>query len=408
MTADVIVVGGGVVGLSSAWLAAGQGLAVTVLDPAPGRGASWVAAGMLAPVTEATFGEEALVGLLVAAAERWPAFAAALADATGADVGYRPCGTVAVAVDADDRAVLDQMLAFQQSLRLPAERLLASDCRRLVPALSPGIRGGVHVPGDHQVDNRRLLPALLAACRRAGVTVVQQRADAVVVGPDGAAAGVELADGTRLVAGTVLVAPGVDLGGLGGVPDGVLPPVHPVKGHVVRLRGPADRPLLDRTVRGLVHGRPCYLVPRDDGTVVVGATSEDRGFDRTVQAGAVHGLLDDARTLVPGIDELELVEALAGLRPGSPDNAPFVGRTALPRLLLAAGHYRNGILLAPLTADAVTALLDGRPVPPALAPFGPDRAVPGRPVPVPDRPAPDRPVPGRPVPGRPGAARVAR
>ncbi len=378
MTTDLLVVGGGVIGLSAAWQAARGGMTVTVVYPSPARGASWVAAGMLAPVTEATFGEEALVHLLVAGAQRWPSFASDLAEATGADVGYRPCGTVAVAVDADDRAVLDQMLAFQQSLGLAAERLAATDCRRLVPALSPGIRGGVAVPGDHQVDNRRLLPALLAAGRRAGVTVIGQRAAAVVVDPTGSAAGVDLADGSRLAAGAVLAAPGVDLGGLGGVPDGVLPPVHPVKGHVLRLRGSAHRPLLERTVRGLVHGRPCYLVPRDDGTVVVGATSEDRGFDRTVMAGAVHGLLDDARALVPGVDELELVEAQAGLRPGSPDNAPFVGWTAVPRLLLAAGHYRNGILLAPLTADVVVALLGGQPGPPAFAPFGPDRLGAGR------------------------------
>jgi len=378
VTTDLLVVGGGVIGLSAAWQAARGGMTVTVVDPSPARGASWVAAGMLAPVTEATFGEEALVHLLVAGAQRWPSFANDLAEATGADVGYRPCGTVAVAVDADDRAVLDQMLAFQQSLGLAAERLAATDCRRLVPALSPGIRGGVAVPGDHQVDNRRLLPAVLAAGRRAGVTVIGQRAAAVVVDPTGSAAGVDLADGSRLAAGAVLAAPGVDLGGLGGVPDGVLPPVHPVKGHVLRLRGSAHRPLLERTVRGLVHGRPCYLVPRDDGTVVVGATSEDRGFDRTVMAGAVHGLLDDARALVPGVDELELVEAQAGLRPGSPDNAPFVGWTAVPRLLLAAGHYRNGILLAPLTADVVVALLGGQPGPPAFAPFGPDRLGAGR------------------------------
>lgn len=373
MNADVIVVGGGVVGLSSAWSAAQGGASVVVVDPAPGRGASWVAAGMLAPVTEATFGEEALVHLLVAGAERWSSFAAALADATGTDIGYRPCGTVAVAVDADDRAVLDQMLAFQRSLGLQAERLAASDCRRLVPALSPGIRGGVQVPGDHQVDNRRLLPALLAACRSVGVTFVDQSAAAVVIGADGGAVGIDLADGTRLGSGVVLVCPGADLVHLGGVPGGVLPPVHPVKGHVVRLRGPADRPLLDRTVRGLVRGRPCYLVPRHDGTVVVGATSEERGFDRTVQAGAVHSLLDDARTLVPGVDELELVEVLAGLRPASPDNAPFVGWTSVPGLAVAVGHYRNGILLAPLTADAVAALLAGRNVPPAMVGFGPDR-----------------------------------
>jgi glycine oxidase len=372
--ADAIFVGGGAIGLSGAWQASRQGLRVTVVDPAPGRGASWVAAGMLAPVTEAGFGEEPLVRLLVAGADRWAAFAADLTEAGGADVGYRPCGTVVVAVDGSDRAVVDAFLAFRQALGLRAARLSASECRRLVPALAPGVRGGAEVPGDHQVDNRLLLAALLAACERSGVTMVREAAEAVAVGPGGAAVGVRVAGGRVLSAGAVVVAAGAESGLLTGVPEGVLPPVRPVKGHVVRLRGPVDRPLLSQTVRGLVHGRPCYLVPRRDGSVVVGATSEERGFDRSVQAGAVHALLDDARTLVPGVDELELVECLAGLRPGSPDNAPFVGWTSVPRLAVATGHYRNGILLAPITAEAVASLLAGGRVPEPLAAFGPSRA----------------------------------
>lgn len=373
MVADAIFVGGGVIGLSGAWQAARAGLQVTVVDPSPGRGASWVAAGMLAAVTEATFGEEALVRLLTAAAGRWPGFAAALGEEAGNDVGYRPCGTVAVATDPSDRAVIDQLLAYQQGLGLDARRLSGSECRRLVPALAPGVRGGAEVPGDHQVDNRRLVAALLEACRRAGVTAVEDRVVAVLTGVHGEARGVRLATGDDLAAGSVVACAGAATGELAGLPPGTLPPVRPVKGHIVRLRGPADRPLLERTVRGLVHGRPCYLVPRADGQLVVGATSEERGFDTAVQAGAVHALLDDARTLVPGVDELELVEALAGLRPGSPDNAPFVGWTAVPRLAVATGHYRNGILLTPLTAEALAELLAGRPAPPALAAFGPER-----------------------------------
>ena len=169
---------------------------------------------------------------------------------------------------------------------------------------------------------------------------------------------------------------------MAGLPEGALPSVRPVKGHVVRLRGPAERPLLERTVRGLVHGRPCYLVPRRDGSLVVGATSEERGFDTSVQAGAVHALLDDARALVPGVDELELVECLAGLRPGSPDNAPFVGWTAVEGVAVATGHYRNGMLLAPITAEAVAALLCGEPVPAPMAAFPPSRRAGRRPTAV--------------------------
>ncbi len=365
---DAIFVGGGVIGLSAAWVAARRGMEVAVVDPAPGRGASWVAAGMLAPVTEATFGDEALVPLLVAGAERWPDFADALGAAAGCAVGYRTCGTVVVALDGSDRAVVDQLVDYRRTLGLDTTRLSASECRRLVPALAPGIRGGAEVPGDHQVDNRLLLTALLTACELAGVTLVRRRAAAVVTGPDGAAAGVRCQNGLVLEAGAVVVAAGTGSPDVEGVP---LPPVRPVKGHVLRLRGPAD--LLPCTVRGLVRGRACYLVPRRDGQVVVGATAEERGEDRSVQAGSVHALLDDARTLVPGVDELELVGCEAGLRPATPDNGPAVGWTKVPRLAVATGHYRNGVLLAPLTAEAVADLLTGDEVPASLATFGPDR-----------------------------------
>ncbi|HLG67324.1 MAG TPA: glycine oxidase ThiO [Acidimicrobiales bacterium] len=374
MVLDAVFVGGGVIGLSGAWAAARAGLQVAVADPAPGRGASWVAAGLLAPVSEAHFGEEILVRLLVAAAGRWEAFAAALESASGRPVGYRRCGAVAVALDASDQAVLGQLLRFQHELGLEATRLSASECRALVPALAPGIRGGVDIPGDHQVDNRLLVEALSTACDRVGVRLVRTAVTAVERTRSGAAAGVRLRDGSGVRARAVVVAAGCESSLVAGVPAGVLPPIRPVKGHVVRLRGDPDRALLDRSVRGLVHGRPCYLVPRADGSLVVGATVEERGFDRSVQAGAVHALLDDARALVPGVDELELDECSAGLRPGSPDNGPFVGWTHMEGLAVAAGHYRNGILLAPITAEALAALLTGNQVPEALAPFAPDRA----------------------------------
>jgi glycine oxidase len=362
---DAIIVGGGVIGLSAAWQVARHGKSVTVVDPEPGSGATGVAAGMLAPVTEAGYGEEPLVRLLVEGARRWEAFAAELTAASGADIGYRPCGTVVVAADGSDRVAVDELLAYRQSLGLRATRLSPSECRRLVPALAPGIRGGAYVPGDHQVDNRLLLAALLAACDRAGVTMVAEPASELWAASAGVA--VRLAGGRVLSAGAAVVAAGAGCPAIGGVP---LPPLRAVKGHVLRLHGP---PLLSRTVRGLVHGRPCYLVPRGNGSVVVGATVEERGDDRRVQAGPVHALLDDARTLVPGIDELEFVECAAGLRPTTPDNGPYVGWSAVPGVALATGHYRNGILLGPITADALVALLSGRPVPPALQGFGPDR-----------------------------------
>jgi glycine oxidase len=366
----VHVVGGGVIGLACAWELSRNGHEVTVVAPAPGRtGASWVAAGMLAPVTEAQFGESALTALLVEGARRWPAFAAALHDATGDDIGYDTTGTVTVAVDASDRASLDDLLTYQHALGLEAYRRSASECRRLVPALSPALRGGLEVPGDHQVDNRALLGALVQACRQGGVTFVERRVAALEDGP-----ALVLDDGRRLAPDRVVLAAGTALPSIDGVAAAGLPSLRPVKGHILRL-GPPDAaspvPRLARTVRGLAHGRSVYLVPRPDGSVVVGATVEERGADTAVRAGAVHELLCDARAVVPAVDELELLEAATGLRPATPDNTPRIGWTALPGVLAAVGHYRNGILLAPLTAAAVVALVGRRPVAPLIEALAP-------------------------------------
>ena len=271
-------------------------------------------------------------------------------------VGYDTTGTVTVALDASDRATLDDLLAYQHSLGLTAHRRSASECRRLVPALSPTLRGGIEVPGDHQVDNRALLRALVEACRRAGVTFVESSVRAVEPGPV-----LVLADGDRLGADHVVLAAGTGLPSIDGLEAAGLPAAAPGQGARPPPRSRRRRapPLLTRTVRGLVRGHSIYLVPRPDGSLVVGATVEERA-DTTVQAGAVHELLCDARAIVPGIDELELLEASAGLRPATPDNTPCIGWTALDGVAVATGHYRNGILLAPLTAAMVVDLLAER------------------------------------------------
>ncbi|MFW6689901.1 glycine oxidase ThiO [Streptomyces sp. MAR4 CNX-425] len=390
-TYDVLVVGGGVIGLVTAWQAARRGLATAVADPAPGGGAAQVAAGMLAAVTELHYGEEALLALNLAAAERYPSFAAELAEASGRDIGYRRCGALSVALDADDRAQLRELHGFQQRLGLAAEWLTGSECRRLEPMLAPGVRGGLRVDGDHQTDPRLLTAALVAACERAGVTFHRSLAARLRLAGDagaggdagdaaaGRAAGAELADGTRVAAGQTVLAAGSRSGGLAGVPEAVRPPVRPVKGQVLRLRMPgAGAPFLGRTVRAVVRGSSVYLVPRESGELVVGATSEELGWDTTVTAGGVYELLRDAHELVPGLTELPLVETGAGLRPGSPDNAPLLGPTALPGLHLATGHYRNGILLAPVTGDALAAVLTGGELPDATRPFAATRF--GRPA----------------------------
>lgn len=364
---DVVVAGGGAIGLSIAWRAAGRGLGVTVVDPAPGRGATWAAAGMLAPVTELHHGEDRLLALNLASAARYEAFASELSAAAGRDVGFRRCGTLVVARDADDNAALEDLYGLQRDLGMDVTRLRGRDCRALEPSLTPRVRGGILVPGDHQVDNRALVSALLDACRHAGVDVRRERVEAVET-KGGRAAGVRTAGGV-VEAGAVVLAAGAWSGDVGGVPAGALPPVRPVKGQLLHLRDPSRAPLATRNVRGL----DCYVVARADGRVVVGATVEERGFDETVTAGAVLDLLRAAYELLPGIAELELTETVAGLRPATPDNGPVVGTTQVPRLVVATGHFRNGVLQAPVTAEAVCSLLEGADVPPELAPFSPGR-----------------------------------
>lgn len=377
---DVLVIGGGIIGLVTAWRAAQRGLVTAVADPAPGGGAAQVAAGMLAAVTELHYGEEMLLGLNVASAALYPEFAAELEAASGQDIGFRACGTLAVALDADDRAHLRELHALQLRSGLDSEWLTGRECRRLEPMLAPGVRGGLRVDGDHQVDPRRLAAALVAACERAGVVFHRQRAERLSV-TGGRAVGAVLADGTQPVADQVVLAAGSLSGRLAGVPEHVLPPVRPVKGQVLRLAvPPAYAPFLSRTVRAVVRGSHVYLVPRENGELVIGATSEEMGWDTTVTAGGVYELLRDAHELMPGITELPLTETLAGLRPASPDNAPLLGRTALPGLHLATGHHRNGVLLTPVTGDAMAQLLAEGDLPEVARPFSPSRVSPAAPV----------------------------
>jgi len=372
-TSDVLVVGGGIIGLVTAWRAAQRGFTTALVDPAPGGGAAQVAAGMLAAVTELHYGEQTLLGLNLASARRYPDFAAELTEATGQDVGYRRCGALAVALDADDRAQLREVHALQRRSGLESEWLSGRECRRLEPMLAPGVRGGLRVDGDHQIDPRRLAGALVTACERAGVTFHRTWADRLTVVRD-RAVGVVTPDGTELSAGQVVLAAGSLSGRFAGVPDNVLPPVRPVKGQVLRLAIPKRfAPFLSRSVRAVVRGNHIYLVPRESGELVVGATSEELGWDTTVTAGGVYELLRDAHELVPGITELPLTETRAGLRPGTPDNAPLLGPTELPGLLLATGHYRNGVLLTPVTGDAMAHALTTGELPDEARPFTPRR-----------------------------------
>jgi glycine oxidase len=359
VTAEVLVVGGGLIGLACAWRAAAAGRSVAVFDEALGSGASDVAAGMLAPVAEVAYGEEDLLALTIASARRWPTFAAELEGATGLDVGYRQRGTLLVGFDRDDVEALDELHRFQRELGLDAERLRSRACRQHEPLLSPRVRGGVLARDDHQVEPRRVQTALASAAGTAGAVHVPERVEALT--HDGRrVTGLRLVSGREVPGEQVVLAAGCWSGEVGGLPPQLRIPVRPVKGQLLVLRAPDGDHGLSMTVRGLVQARSVYLVPREDGRVVVGATQEERGHDTMVTAGGVRTLLDDAAALVPGVDEFELTETLAGLRPGTPDNRPLIGPGGLDGLVLATGHHRHGVLLAPATADAVEAILTGR------------------------------------------------
>jgi len=381
--ADVVVAGGGVIGTAIAWRAASTGLSVTLVDPDNDADkASLVAAGMLGPVSESVFGERDLLNLNLLAIGRFPSFSEELEAATGLVTGLRTEGTLAVAYDNGDLAALQRLTEFRHGIGLAAEALDAKRCRELEPFLAPGIRGGVLVTGDLSVDNRRYLAALRTAAANAGVKRLTGTVTAVAAGPGATAARVRarLRDApgtTELEARDVVVAAGFATSRIGGVPDKVRRAIRPVKGQLLRLRHPEHMPrVATRTIRAIVQGRDLYIVPRADGEVVVGATQEERD-DRDVTAGALHDLLRDAVIALPAISELILAEASAGLRPGSQDNGPIVGRAGADdpgeSLILATGHFRNGILLSAATADAVAALLTGSDPDPAWTPFRPGR-----------------------------------
>jgi glycine oxidase len=323
------VIGAGIAGLASAWRAAQNGLRVVVFERGtPGCGASSVAAGMLAPVTETDFGEDELLRLNLESAALWPAFAAELEESTGMPTGYRADGAFVVAVDRDDAEELRRLHELQRSLGLESQWLVPSAVRALEPGLAPRIAGAIDAPGEAQADPVAVVAALERACAGAGVEI---------------RTGIRVGSLADLNADQVVLAAGAWSAQVADVR------VHPVKGQLLHLRTrDGAQPLAGRIIRT----PRCYVVPRRDGRVVIGATSEEKGFDTSVDAGAVHRLLDAAWEVLPDVWELEFVQVLAGLRPATPDNRPLIGR-ASERVIHATGHYRNGILLAPLTAHRV-------------------------------------------------------
>jgi glycine oxidase len=368
---DVAVIGGGVIGLAIAWRAAQSGLRVVVLERGvAGGGASWVAAGMLAPVAEATAGEGPLLELGLRGALTYNDFAAELAAASGApNVGYTRCGTLLVARDSDEAQALERELELRRRFGLAVQRLRPSQARRLEPGLAPSLRLALQAPDDHAVDPRALTRALIEAVSRAGGEVRESAEVAALCLGRERVGGVRMTDGSVVVADQVVVAAGAWSNGLAGIPPPARIPVRPVKGQILRLHDPAGPGLLSRVIRM----GSSYITPRGDGRYVIGASTEERGFDTTVTAGAAFELLRDASELVPGISELVIDEFSAGLRPGTPDNLPVIGGGDIPGLLWATGHRRGGILLAPITAELIVRELRGEPPDDLAAAFSPAR-----------------------------------
>ncbi|MFE4227636.1 glycine oxidase ThiO [Arthrobacter sp. NPDC056886] len=395
ITADVAVIGGGVIGHGIAFEASRAGRSVVLIDDAPGSGASWAAAGMLAPVSELHYQEEQLLELMLESSRLWPGFAASLDTAAGLDAGteagadgtepragtgYLTNPTLAVGADAADRRALADLREVQQACGLTVEPLTVREARSREPLLSPGISCAFDIPADHQVDPRLLLARLASVLGAEGGSFVRRRA-AGLLWQDGQVAGVRLAGGGSVRAAETVVANGLGAAGLEDLPAGLALPLRPVYGDILRLRVPPRLlPLLTATVRGMVRGVPVYIVPRQDGTVVIGATQREDGPSdpHALSAGGVYQLLRDAQQLVPAVAELELLEATARARPGTPDNAPLLGRVAgpdggdIPGLVIATGFFRHGVLLTPAAAAVCRQLMDGPPDP-RWAGFRPDR-----------------------------------
>ena len=352
---DVVVVGAGIIGLACAWRARQRGLSVLVVDgAAPGSGSSSVAAGMLAPVTEAEFGEQELLRLNLEGLKLWNEFA----DELGAELYHRRSGALVVAADRDDAEELHRLHEFQRSLGLDVEWLTPSECRRFEPALSPRCGGGILAPHEQHVDPVAVVHALVGK----GLHIVQ--GDPVVVVDEH---GVRLASGVAVAADQVVIAAGCWSGsGIEGLPE---LPIRPIKGQILALRRPLDRPLAEY----LIRTPRCYVLDRGDGRVVVGGTMEEQGFDTRVTVDGVYRLLEAAWEVLPDVSELQFDGARAGLRPGTPDNLPVIGRGEQPNVIWATGHYRNGVLLTPITAEAVAELLTGGEPPAAVLPFPPER-----------------------------------
>jgi glycine oxidase len=359
---NTVVVGGGVIGLATAWRAARRGVTVTVIDPAPATKASHVSAGMLPPGHEQLIGQEDLLRLCMTSRDLYPSFVAELEEF--APAGFRRDGVLDVAFDEDSMRSLERQRDLQESLGIRTRRLSPEECDAFQPGLAPVV-GGLLSPDDGSIDPRVLNAALITAVEALGGTVV--RRSVVRVGDHT----VTLDDGDAVAFDRLVLAAGCWTHHIGGLPDGAVPEIRPVKGQVLRLH--ADPALLKVTTRAFAKGSSLYLVPRPDGELVIGSTYEERGYDEAATAEGISALIARAAKVIPGVGSLRFGEISAGLRPGSPDDLPVIGPTAVPDVYMASGHFRMGVQLAPVTAEGMAAYLTDTAPHASVVPFTPLR-----------------------------------
>ncbi|GJD46469.1 Glycine oxidase [Methylobacterium cerastii] len=350
--ADVAIVGGGLIGLSIAWRIAQSGRSVAVVERETiGSGASLAATGMLAPAAEHEPGSDPLLPLALDSLRRWPGFRDELEAAAGHDIDYREDGTLVLAIGRDEVERLRFRYDLQRRSGVAAEWVAGTEVRRREPALRPSVTAGVFCPLDHQVDPSRVMAALVQACRGASVALVENSPVVALERTSGRVTGLRTANGV-LQADTVILAAGAWSGEGGLLPQNLALPVRPLKGQSLALKTTAHT----GTLSHMVWTEQVHMAPKGDGRIVVGATVEDCGFRPGVTAGGLYALLEGARRVLPGIEEMEVEAVWSGFRPTSDDDAPILGEIA-PGLVVATGHHRNGYLLAPVTADAIAALV---------------------------------------------------
>lgn len=340
----IAIIGGGVIGLSIGWQLARRGVEVTLFERnRVGKEASRVAAGMLAPYAEVGFEEIELMELGQESLRLYPRFLDELSEDASDIPQFDQCGTLMTGIDRDDTERLKRLYDFREELKLTVELITGTEAREREPLLSPKVVSAVWLPDDAQIDNRKLLKKLKAAFKKCG-GVLKEESEVKKVRLSGGSVEGLSTNRSEFQFDNVVLAAGSWSQQIEGIPRHMRPPIRPVKGQIITLEKTSDCPL-----KGTVRSPRMYMVPKEDGTIRLGATTEEQGFDKTPTAGGQKELLEDGWEMIPSIFDLPLVETMAGLRPAARDHAPIIGETDIRGLYYATGHYRHGILMTPIT-----------------------------------------------------------